>query len=178
MFKGADRTSIKHGGIIHHMAIRIGIGRHDPRGFPAAGIRTPLKSGGEVQRRLGLREACSSPEPISSNLAIVGRKAFGLSDSGRHLRLLLSVSDRRLRLLPSVSDRRLRLLASDSDRHLRLLASDSDRHLRLLPSVGDRHLRLLLSLVVTEEPMRSKRRARAASLAARAMWEVTRHQLQ
>jgi hypothetical protein len=156
MLKGADLTSIKHGGMIHHMAIRVGIGRHDPRGFPAAGIRTLLKSGGGVQHRLGLREACSSPEPIPSNLAIAGRKAFGLSVSDRHLGLLSSVSGR----------------------HLRLLSSVSDRHLRLLPSVSDRHLRLLPSLVVTGDPMRSKRRACVARLAAGAMWEGTRHQLQ
>jgi len=137
--------TFKHGGMIHHMAIRVGIGRHDPRGFPAAGIRTLLKSGGGVHRRLGLREACSSPEPIPSNLAIAGRKAFGLS----------------------VRDRHLGLLPSGSDRHLGLLLSGSDRHLRLLPS-----------LVVTGDPMRSKRRACVARLAARAMWEGTRHQLQ
>src|SRR5512143_3392206 len=100
MFKGVGLTSMRHGGMIRHMAIQVDIGHHDPGVLPVVGMRVRLKSEGGVQHRLDLKEACSSPEPIASNQAIAERKAFARSVRSRLLNLM-SAHGRFLKLLAS-----------------------------------------------------------------------------
>jgi len=157
------------------MAIQVDIGHHDPGVLPVVGMRVRLKSGGGVQHRLDLKEACSSPEPIASNQAIAGRKAFARSAHGQLLKLL-SARSRLLRLLASARGQLLNLMSAHGQL-LRLLSARS-RLLKLVASARGQLLQPQLYLMVTEDPMRPKQRACVARLAAKAMWEDILHQFQ
>jgi len=183
MFNGADLISTRHGGTIHHTAVRLRIGAHDHREEPLAGIRTRLKSGGGGQRRLGLSEAHSFLEPMPGNRAIAGGRALALSARGPHPKSLPSVHDWHLRHRVSVHNRRGRLQPLAPGRHFRRqlsvqgrrpkpLSLVHDPHLRHQLSPRGLHLRLQLPLVGTEDPARPERRACVVRRAAKALWEV------
>ena len=146
--------------------------------------------GGRYPHTTEVRGRGSTPTGPPGGMLVPRTNTQQFSNRGKES--LRTVSPRPTPQVPAISQRPVtvhiqieicrtincRLQLSVRDRCLRLQLSANDRHLRLLLSARDRRLKLHLSLVVTGDPMRSKRRAPVARLAARAMSEGRLYQLQ